>query len=132
MACPICPAAGWVGGWFGGYLGIHPPEHSGGRILSAVVTANLISITVIALKAIFNISLCQGGGFTLENFIRVGIKALIMGIIYSIGVNYLLNRYVFPHLPAKAEESLSVISDSLANEEVEEPLSCCCQDKKEK
>lgn len=95
MACPICPAAGWLGGLCGGYLGIEPPKHPGGRLFSATITASLIGVTVIALKSIFNVSLCVGGTFTAANIVRVGSKTLVMGIIYSIGVNYILNRYVF-------------------------------------
>lgn len=97
MVCPVCLAEGWFGGWVGGYFfGIEPPTHPGGRVLSATITASLIAITVVALKALFNISLCAGGKVTLENMACVGGKTLVMGLIYSIGVNYLLNRYVFP------------------------------------
>ena len=96
MVCPVCPTAGWLGGWVGGYFGVLPPKHSKGRFISAFITANLMSITIIALKKIFNVSLCKGGGWTLHNIVQVGTKALILGIIYSIGVNYLLNRYMFP------------------------------------
>ena len=76
MGCPGCIATGWLGGWIGGYLGIQPPERPGARALSALLTANLITITVIALKVFFDISLCAGGGFTLGNVARVGIKTL--------------------------------------------------------
>jgi hypothetical protein len=129
MACPVCPAAGWVGGWVGGYFGIEPPQRPGGRALSALITANLISITVIALKILFDISLCVGGGFTLANIARVGIKTLILGVIYSIGVNYLLNHYVFPP-PSQVEQTCE---DSLDQIEIAEETSspCCCKCKKE-
>ncbi len=121
MACPVCPAAGWLGGWVGGYFGISPPQHSGGRLFSAAITANLMSITVIALKTFFNISLCVGGEFNLENIARVGIKTLILGIIYSIGVNYLLGRYVF------RSNSENRQADAQQNKEVS---TCCCKNKK--
>ena len=114
MACPLCPAAGWAGGWLGGFFGINPPQHQGGRLLSAAVTASLISVTVIALKAFFNISMCAGGEFTLENIVRVVIKTLVMGIIYSIGVNYLLNRLVFS-TPIKQQPDL------------DQSPPCCCK-----
>lgn len=95
MTCPVCPAAGFLGGWVGGYFGVKPPEHSGGRLLSAAITANLIAVSIIGLKAVSGISLCVGGTFNIENIIRVGLKALFMGVIYSIGINYILNRYVY-------------------------------------
>lgn len=103
MACPVCSASACVGGWVGGYFGIHPPKHTKGRILSAVITSSLITITVIALKTLFDISLCRRGGTIYENIVRVGIKTMIMGMCYSIGVNYLLNRYIYPPIPIKPE-----------------------------
>lgn len=112
MVCPVCPATGWVGGWIGGYLGINPPQHIRGRLISACITATLITITVIALKLLFNISLCEGGWFTFENIVKVGIKTMAMGIVYSIFVNYLLNRFVFP------QKTFS-----------EDPVPPCCQKK---
>ena len=96
MGCPVCHVAGWFGGWVGGYLGIDPPKRPGGQLFSALITANLISITVIALKSLFNVSLCKAGASTLENIGRLSLITLATGIVYSIGVNYLLNRYVFP------------------------------------
>jgi hypothetical protein len=126
MACPVCPAAGWLGGWFGGYFGIEPPTHPGGRELSAAITANLIAITAIALKALFNISLCAGGGFTLKNILLVGAKGIILGVIYSIGVNYLLNRYVFPS--AGVQQGAEEIYDKSAqNFDLEDPPCCGCK-----
>ena len=103
-----------------------PPQHPGGRLLSAVITANLITITVIALKAFFNISLCVGGAFTLQNIVRVGIKTLILGIIYSIGVNYLLNRYVFYR--SEIEQDIDLSTDDTIFDE-EKAIPCCCKRK---
>lgn len=130
MACPVCPAAGWLGGWVGGYFGIEPPSHPGGRILSAVITANLIAITAIALKALFNISLCTGSGtFTLENILLVGAKGLIMGVIYSIGVNYLLNRYVFP---SEGQQDNDEVCNNSANSKLKTSPCCPCKHNPEK
>lgn len=123
MACPMCPAIGSLGGLLGGYFGIEPPKYTGGRIFSAVITAPLIGITVIALKTIFNISLCVGGTFTLANIFRVGSITLVMGIIYSIGVNHILNRYVFPNAKensSKIEMDQEILADSPP---------CCCKKK---
>lgn len=95
MLCPVCPAAGWVGGWLGGYIGVNPPPTTKGRLISASITATLITITIVALKLLFNISLCEGGWFTLENIVKVGVKTLAMGIVYSVVVNSLLNHFVY-------------------------------------
>jgi hypothetical protein len=102
MICPVCPAAGWVGGSIGGYVGVNPPQDAKGRIVSACITGTLITITIVALKLLFNISLCEGGWFTLKNIAIVGIETFVMGVIYSIVVNGLLNRFVYPpkELPA--------------------------------
>lgn len=118
MLCPICPTAGWIGGCLGGYIGVNPPPHWKGRIISAVLTASLIGITAIALKYFFNISLCSGGRTNLEKAVIAGIKGLLMGIVYSIGVNYLLGRFVFTAPPEE--------------EKVKAPdpdMPCCCKNK---
>lgn len=122
MACPVCPAAGWVGGLLGGYFGINPPPADrGGRIFSAAITASLMSTTIIALKIFFNISLCIGGEFHLKNFARVVTQTLLLGIIYSIGVNWLLNRYVFLPLTTDTHKTASIPET--------EPPSCCSHKK---
>gem|GEM_PF-5239867 len=95
MTCPLCPTAGWLGGLCGGYFGVQPPPHFKGRLLSAFITASLTLITIIALKVFCGISFCRGGQFTLANILRVGFQTLILGMIYSIGINSLLNKYVF-------------------------------------
>jgi hypothetical protein len=123
MGCLVCPVVGWFGGWIGGYFGIQPPKSTNGQILSAVITASLISITIIALKVLFNVSLCVGGSVNLGNVARIGIPTVIMGIIYSIGVNYLLNRYVY------FSESAPESDDYLLDDPTTEPCHCQCNKK---
>lgn len=127
MVCPVCPAAGWFGGLVGGYFGIQPPRDQRGRMISAAITATLISTTLIAVKVLFNVSLCRGGEFTLANIACVGAKTLIMGVIYSIGVNYLLNRYVFPPPQSGTEQNHS----SKETTDESSSLQCPCRYKKE-
>jgi hypothetical protein len=117
MVCPLCPSAGFLGGIIGGYLGVNPPKSVGGRYLSILTTANLVSLTVFALKTLANISMCGSGGFTLFNVGLVVAKTLMMGIVYSIAVNHLLNRYVF----------LEQIKAPIQNEQP----SCCCSETKQ-
>lgn len=96
MPCPVCPATSFVGGWVGGFFGIHPPKHFGGRVLSALVSAGLSTVTLLAIKSFFNLSLCkQSGVISAKNIAILASSALVLGVIYSIGVNYLLNRFVF-------------------------------------
>ncbi len=94
MVCPICPAAGWCGAWIGGYMGINTSEKPGAKIVSALITANLMAVTILFLKSYYNVSIC-GGGSIPERILRAGLISLVLGIIYSIGVNVLLNRFVF-------------------------------------
>lgn len=117
MTCPVCPAVGWAGGWLGGYVGINPPQSKRGKLVSAVISGTLTLITVIALKSIFNITLCKGETFTIENILRVGIPTLAMGLVYSIGVNYLLKRLVYADKNDEAQPTQN-----------EEDLDhdCCC------
>lgn len=123
MACPVCPTAGWLGGWIGGYFGIYPPETTRGKILSATITASLACITIVALKVIFNITLCVGGTFTLGNVARVAVIALPLGIVYSVLVNCLLKRYVYaPSVQNNAEDPKV---DNPLDQNQEQP-SCCC------
>ena len=120
--CP-CQVGSLFGGWLGGFIGIAPPDRDGGRILSACLTANLVSLTTIALDSIFRVSLCSGTGFTLRNVGQVIVKTVAMGIVYSIAVNYLLGRYVLPPKPKQEIEILDV-----ENQEQKDPSSdCCCK-----
>lgn len=123
--CVVCPLVAWLGGGIVSYF-VQPFTHLEGKILSGVITANLISLTTIALKAIFDISLCGGGGFTLANIVRVVGKTAPMWIIYSIGVNYLLSRYVFPP-PQSNQYPDQASDDSLPNDEIA-PV-CYCNNK---
>ena len=113
MACPVCPVAGWFGGWIGGYFGVSTPEKFEGKVLSATLTASLVALTILGT----GISLCIDGKMTLDNFAVVGVKAFGLGIIYSIGVNSLINRYVYP--------------PSCSGQEEKGNSHCCCTKKKE-
>ncbi len=96
VVCPVCPTAGALGGYLGGYFGINPPERPELRVMSALITTSMTVITVVALRCLFGISICDGNGdFSLRNIAQVGTMTLLLGIIYSIAVNYLL-RQLFP------------------------------------
>ncbi len=122
MACPLCIMGTLCGGGIGGYFGINPPEDVKGRIASTWATVNLVSITFIALKAMFDISLCKSGASTLENVARVVVKTFIVGVIYSLGVNYVLGRWIFPPAPKeKLQEELPPPAPKQGEK------ACCCQ-----
>lgn len=124
MACPICFFSTFLGGAIGSYwFGINPPSHTKGKILSTSITTSLVLITNIALKALFNFSFCVSGGSTLSNILRVGSATLILGNIYSIGVNYLLGRYIFLS-PAKQKKE--PVQEKVEQKPEETP-SCCCK-----
>ena len=103
MLCPVCPPAGFVGGLLGSYFGIHPPKETKGKVISGLVTAAFTLISVIALKIIFNVSLCVGGTFTLRNFIRVTVIVFPFGVLYAIIVNYALIN-LFGYAPAEQKQ----------------------------
>jgi hypothetical protein len=99
MICPACPAIAGFSAAIAAYFGFDRPDL---RIINIAITASLMVITTIALKAIFGLSLCDGTGeFTFRNFAQVGTISAVSGFIYSIGVSYLLN--IFVPLPAQPE-----------------------------
>ncbi|MCE2982956.1 MAG: hypothetical protein LW832_05260 [Parachlamydia sp.] len=93
MVCPLCPTAGFFGGVLGAFIGIRPPIALKGRCFSILATGGLVALTVLCSKVFFNYSLCQGADFTLKVICQILAKTLILGVIYSIGVNYLISRY---------------------------------------
>ena len=114
MVCPVCPVAGMFGGYMGGYFGINMPEKPAHRAMSACITAGLIVITVVALKCLFGISVCDGNGdFSLRNITQVSAITLVLGVIYSIAVNYLLNLWFSEPSPNE-------------NAQNEATKHCCC------
>lgn len=91
MLCPVCPTVGIAGGWIGSYFGNPMPVRSDHRMISAVLTSAMIGVTIIALKYLVGVSPCDGNGnFTLRNIAQVGAISLLLGIVYSIGVNFLI------------------------------------------
>jgi hypothetical protein len=95
MGCPACAAGGIVGGWVGGYFGINPPETRTGRVLSGLLTSTLTLVTLLAAKVFFNKTLCGGASQpTINRFCRLVVAGLLLGVIYSLGVNFLLKRVI--------------------------------------
>jgi len=123
MVCPVCPAAGLVGGYVGGYFGIDSPKSTELNIASAAITAGLIVITIVALRCIFGISLCDGrGDFSLRNIVQVGLITIVIGIIYSIVVNYLINLWF-------SEPSFDLAPPQIeAQPLIPAPRPCCCRE----
>lgn len=95
MGCPACAAGGFCGGLIGGYFGINQPETQKGRILSGLLSSTLTLVTLVGLKVCFNITLCGGASQpTINKFCRLVVAGLLLGTIYSIAINYVLNRCV--------------------------------------
>jgi hypothetical protein len=91
--CPACPPISFLGGLVGGYIGINAPSTFKGRCISVLATAMLVTANVVALKVLFGVPFCYGNGFTFNNIGVILSKTLVLGVIYSIGVNYLLKKY---------------------------------------
>ncbi len=113
--CPMCVVVGWVGGLAGGYFGINPPESLVGRRVSAGLIGTLTTLTFIFLKVKYNMPLCIDGKFNINNIVWIISRTAPLGVIYSIGINYILKRTLF--FTEKKEES----------EEIKKP--CCCAGK---
>jgi hypothetical protein len=119
MVCPTCILSSFLGGWVGGYFGINPPKHKIGKVFSALITANFVGLTMVVLSTL-NISICGQKGI-IEKVLRVTTFTFIMGTIYSIGVNYLLGRYVFPPSTEKIE------IDKDPEKQQQDQLPPCCR-----
>jgi len=91
--CITCFGSSAIGGFFASLMGIDAPKTTKGRIFSGASTVALTVITAIAMKILFGVPLCGGEGLTLKNIIVMGVKSLVIGIPYSIGVNYLIKRF---------------------------------------
>ncbi len=92
MICPACPAIAMAGGGIAAYFGIDRPDL---RTKVTLITSAMLGITTVALKLIFDIRLCDGNGnFSLRNIGQVGAISLVLGLVYSVAVSYLLNRFV--------------------------------------
>ncbi len=65
------------------------------RPYAVVATTILTGITVLALRVLLGISLCDGNGnFSLRNIAQVGAISIVFGVVYSIGIKFLLNRLI--------------------------------------
>lgn len=94
--CVVCPFAGVAAFTVCSFLGINPPPTFKGRMVSLALSASAVLITAVALKSLVGISLCTGTGlFTAENIAHVAVKSMLLTILYSIGINALLNRFVY-------------------------------------
>jgi hypothetical protein len=87
----------------GSAFGISPPESVKGKVISLAISGSLTMITASALKIFYHFSFCDGGYYTLKTFIRVAVVLFVIGNIYSLGVNYLLNKYVYVPSPEKKD-----------------------------
>ena len=106
MTCPVC-----VLGIFGGSWLVNTRFESfafqPGRSIStklAVMTASYLmtQITALAIKNIFNISLCGSSGTFLKRVLISGVIGASITLVYCLAINYLLNRY-FPVSKQRSE-----------------------------
>jgi hypothetical protein len=84
-----------IGVWYKKVSEIKVPEHRSAWWVSKITTSSLMILTIVALKTLFNFSICQGGGLNLKTFILLSTVSIPLGRIYSIGVNYLLGRFIY-------------------------------------
>lgn len=92
MICPCCLGVGLLGGWVGSLIGVPAPHTMEGLVLSLAATISLTALTVFAVmrkRSGENTADCS----SLRKKIRDVLAIALTFIVYSIGVNFLLNRY---------------------------------------
>lgn len=62
------------------------------KFASIGISSGLTFLTALAIKTFFNISFCGNEGFVLSRAIVIAAASAIVGLVYSLGVNYILNR----------------------------------------
>jgi len=100
--CFACICTSIAGGYVGGLIGIKTPDYKGAALLSTSLTSSLVTITTLALKSFFNFTFCQGNLLIMKNVALLVGANLIIAIVYNIGINSLLGRFVYPPAPLKA------------------------------
>ena len=131
--CVIGPACGsFFGAWLvskgytSGYY-LETPKRTGTKILSFVLTSNYTVMTTLAIKTLFHVSFC-GPAFTLKRAIVILLGATAVGILYTLPINYLLNRFVDPR-PLPPPQPLQKKEDQPKEETSSgdpKPSPCCC------
>ena len=93
--CPLMFAGPLVGSYLGKYckdFAIDKNQPFGVKALSMGLTVSLNILTVLAAKYIFKVSMCGPRGFSLIRVVVIISCSLVVGLIYNLGVNYILNR----------------------------------------
>jgi hypothetical protein len=92
--CFICVVGGVASGALGGLFGFEVPKTKKGKLLSGLLTAGATGLTVLALKVMFNISLCGGGpGITLKRVGLILIETIPIALLHGIWINFLVARF---------------------------------------
>lgn len=111
LICPACPVIAMAGSAISAYFGFDRKDL---RPHAIVATTALMGVTVVALRLLLGISLCDGNGnFSLRNIAQVGAISLVMGLIITIGVRVVLNKLIPP--PTQPPP----------------PKACCCKNTQE-
>lgn len=76
----------------GSAFGIKPPQSNRAKFINLVGSLSLTAITSLALKVLLGISVFGSYGFSLQGIPLMMLWTTPMAIIYSIGINLLLNR----------------------------------------
>lgn len=95
--CLGCVIGPFAGSFFGNTLGAfawNPKRPLSHKILTVAASTTLTVMTSLAIKSFFNVSFCGPEGMTIVRGAVIVAGSGIVGIIYSFGLNYLLNRFV--------------------------------------
>lgn len=101
--CGVCIGAGatvvilGTSAVIGSAFGIKPPQTRIQKAISVIGSLCLAAITSIAIKLLFNVSVFGGHGLSLLGISFMVLWTTPMAIIYSVGINLLLDRYATEH-----------------------------------
>jgi hypothetical protein len=121
LACVFGPAfASYVGSSF-----VAPPDTKG-KILSIITSVALTVFTVQVIKRSFQLAFCE---MTKVKIVLVSVGFGLIGLIYSLGVNYLINRYrgnipVVPPVPVETNANKEDFSEPTDKKGCK---TCCCK-----
>jgi len=115
----MCLGCVWfpiLGSCIGGSLALNPKAPAPVKMMSMVSTSILTLKTVSLAKARLGISFCGTEGFQIGRAAVIILGSLLIGAIYSIGINFILNRW------------LSLPEENDKNNNATKPC-CCSKDK---
>ena len=102
MWCCIIPSL--VGSAIGSCFGVVLPFSKRAKLTSFFLTTVAVQGTIWILNNKFNLTLRKPNASYLSNCVRIIVKTLIIGVIYSIGINLLIIKNIFSNEVAEVKK----------------------------